>query len=95
MHARGNINVGPLRGAHVRPDRIAELDREGAKDVIRNATRNARHRLRLNGGNATPRSVLDAVRQQMQHWCPDIPDEEIEEVVAEAMAALPAGRPAG
>ena len=96
MHARDNINMRTLRGAHVRPDRIAELDREGAKDVIRNATRNARRRLRRNGADASPRSVLDAVRQQMRHWCPDIPDEQIEEVVAEAMAVpAEAAPPAG
>ena len=84
----------------MRPERIAELDREASKDVIRTAVRAARMRLRRNEMDITRQSVLDAVRRQLARWCPDIPSEQIEEVVAEAMAvpaeaAPPAGRPAG
>ena len=84
----------------MRPERIAELDREANKDVIRTAVRAARMRLRRNEMDITRQSVLDAVRRQLARWRPDIPGGQIEEVVAEAMAvpaeaASPAGRPAG
>ena len=84
----------------MRPERIAELDREANKYVIRTAVRAARMRLRRSEMDITSQSVLDAVRRQLTHWRPDIPSGQIEEVVAEAMAvpaeaAPPAGRPAG
>ena len=69
----------------MRPERIAELDRRANKDVIRTAVRAARIRLRRNEMDVTRMSVLDAVRRQLARWRPDIPVEQIEAVVEEAM----------